>query len=197
MRLFTKSVKVAKQFSKFNYVTKGAKNIVKLVKKHKALEKAFKTVFNKKTALIAGVTGAVAIGAQYVDQYIHDNSGCFLYDQGEIQCKMKDLSCCEKEPTGVPYCNPFVTVHANICDGYDSETEDSCCRLCDCSHHVCSPTQELKCRRPTVGEALSFFAKSGTKSVLSTVLNAIPYLKEILFGLLGVFLIFILMAFLR
>lgn len=197
MRFFTKTIQVASKFSGFKFVARGSKNVLKLAKRHKVLNKALKTIFNKKTALVAGVSGAVAIGAQYVNQYIHDNSGCFLYDRGVLQCKMKDLSCCQTGETDVAFCDPFPTVHASICDGYDTERETSCCRLCDCQHYDCSPSQELKCRNPTVGEALSFFAKSGTKSLLSTVFDSIPYLKPILFGIVGVVVLFLLITFLR
>lgn len=103
-------------------------------------------------------------GSQYVNDYIKQNSGCFLYEGDEIKCKVKELSCCQPDPVPeLPFCN--WNLDNSFCNGYDEEKEDSCCQFCDCQHHTCLPNQELKCRRPTVGEALTYFSDKVSDNV--------------------------------
>ncbi|GFY38826.1 uncharacterized protein TNIN_3511 [Trichonephila inaurata madagascariensis] len=115
--------------------------------------------FSKKAfALVTGGT-LIGLGTHYVNEYIQQHSGCFLHEKGRVLCKVKELSC--RQPNAVddlPFCS-LPSLNSNVCDGFDEDAERSCCRLCDCRHQQCAPGQELKCARPTVGEALSYFAK--------------------------------------
>lgn len=75
-------------------------------------------------------------------------------------------------------------------DAKDSDKKkvlNSCCLLCDCIYHNCGPYQEMKCHDPTVAEALSYYSKIAGETVLNTVSNTLPFLKQIIYGLIALF----------
>lgn len=150
--------------------------LLNFMKKSPALRNAVKSVFSKKGILIAGGTGVLSYGAAKISEYISENTGCFLFDENGSVCKMKDLSCCQQSEGEVPPCTPFKTILPNACDGYDEKSEDSCCRRCDCQYHDCLPTQSMECRKPTVGDALSYFQQNLTDSFLGLLpMSVIKY----------------------
>ncbi|GFQ68169.1 uncharacterized protein TNCT_729901 [Trichonephila clavata] len=155
-KLFTG--KISKRFDQFNFSVPNVKRLELHVKQHSALKSALKQIFSKKAFVLATGSTLIGLGTHYVNEYIQENSGCFLYEKGRVHCKVKELSCCQPQPVhDVPFCSLHLS--SQLCTGFDEDAEKSCCRLCDCQHQRCWPGQELKCRRPTVAEALSYFSK--------------------------------------
>lgn len=164
-RLFNKVPRVSKKFKHFDFSIKNPKSKSVLPKSKSTATKAIDTLTSKKA--LAAMAGAAIVtgGSIYVNNYIDENSGCFLYENGEPHCKIKELSCCQPNPIDtLPFCN--LNVDAKICDGFDEEDEGSCCKLCDCAYHDCLPNQSMKCRRPTYAEALTYLSDSVTENLL-------------------------------
>ncbi|GBN83869.1 hypothetical protein AVEN_57377-1 [Araneus ventricosus] len=119
-------------------------------------------LFTTKTVVAVTAATAIGLGAEYIHQYVETNSGCFVYERGKPVCKVKELSCCQPKPVPeLSYCS--LTVDPNICDRFNEDKEGSCCRLCNCSFHECQFNQEMKCRRPTTGEALTYLTRRLTE----------------------------------
>ncbi|GIY64792.1 uncharacterized protein CEXT_420531 [Caerostris extrusa] len=79
----------------------------------------------------------------------------------------------------------------NVCNGFDEDVEQTCCRMCDCQFTNCLPNQTMECRRPSVGEALSHFSQSLTSNVWSFLGALMPWIYWVgcvLTGLLALFL---------
>lgn len=174
-KLVLKRPAIARKFKQFKRTVKNVKHLENIVKSDGALRKMIKKVFSKRGIKVAGIATAVGVGAHYINDYIQSNSGCFVIS-GSSVCKVKNFSCCQPSKVdNVPFCleNPD---YAKTCDGFDEDEEKSCCRLCDCNNYNCLPHQTMECRRPTIGEALSFYAKEATSSLLGFVNFLFPWL---------------------
>lgn len=176
-----------KRFEKFNKplgrVTK--RSIRKMFKLHKKLKPTVKRIFSRKTLKIVGITSVVGYGIYQIVDYINSNSGCFLKGPN-FTCKVKAYSCCQKEAVnGVEFCDEGVLENKNICEGYDINKEESCCRYCTCDVYDCSPHETMECQRPTVGEALTHFAETLSSSVISGVQTVFPWLTYGVYVFIG------------
>ncbi|GFS61845.1 uncharacterized protein TNCV_3651791 [Trichonephila clavipes] len=165
---------VTGKFKAFKSTVKNVKHLQAIVKKNKALQGVIKTIFSKKAVKVTALATVVGVGISYIDNYIQSNSGCFLHS-GSSVCKVKALSCCQPEAVDkVPFC-PDQTLE-NTCNGYNEDVEKTCCRLCDCQYYNCLPHQRMECQRPTIAEALSYYAQEMTSSVWSAFMFLIPWL---------------------
>ncbi|GFQ65225.1 uncharacterized protein TNCT_120691 [Trichonephila clavata] len=166
---------VTGKFKAFKKTAKNVKHLQALVKKNKALQGVIKTIFSKKGVKVTALATVVGVGISYIDNYIQSNSGCFLHS-GSSVCKVKSLSCCQPEAVDkVPYCPDQQTL-GNPCNGYNEDVEKTCCRLCDCQYNNCLPHQKMECQRPTIAEALSYYAQEMTSSVWSGFMFLVPWL---------------------
>lgn len=175
-------IPVSKKYAHLDKPIRGVKNIEKILKANKKLNKAVGTIFNKKTFAVAAVSTTIGLAAFHVDNYIKSNSGCFLKKSNGSVCKVRELSCCQPDiAANINYCTPRILLAGggDPCKDYDEDKEASCCRLCSCNIYGCSPNDSMECRRPTVGEALSYFAQGiseGISSVWSKLFSFLPYL---------------------
>ncbi|GFY67225.1 uncharacterized protein TNIN_228241 [Trichonephila inaurata madagascariensis] len=162
------------KFKVFKSTAKNAKYLQAIVKKNKALQGVLKTIFSKKAVIVTALAKVVGVGISYIDNYIQSNSGCFLYS-GSTVCKVKALSCCQPEAVDkVPFCHDQTL--ENICNGYNEDVEKTCYRLCHRQYYNCLPHQRMECQRPTIVEALSYYAQEITYSVWSAFLLLVPWL---------------------
>lgn len=180
---------VSKGSHKFNRFTKTVKNVKHLdamVKKNKALKSIIHTVFNKNTVKLTVGATAVGVGISYINEYIQSNSGCFLKSYDSL-CKVQALSCCQPDAVdSVPFCTLKPLAH-DPCVGFDEDKEKSCCKLCDCQYNDCLPHQSMECRRPTIGDALGYYARELTSSFWNMLEHIFPWMLWIL-GVCGAFL---------
>lgn len=195
LKVFSKvRPKIKSKFKKFNLrissKTRGSSALKSLVKKDSLLRKTIKSVFTKKGALAIGATTAIGIGIAKIQEYIDANSGCFLFQNDDNVCKVKSLSCCQNNLiAGVNFCREQDKRLEKVCEGFDENdpnAQESCCLLCDCrSYGGCLPGETMECRRPTVAEAISFYAQGAVTGFASWIWTLIPV--WIIFGV--VFLI--------
>lgn len=179
--------KVSRKFKPFTNTIKSAGQLSTLVAKNKALRKVINRVFSKFTVKLALGSTAVGVGISYINNYIQSNSGCFLKSHDTV-CKVKELSCCQPEAVdNLSFCALNI-LHPDPCNGYDEDTEKSCCKLCDCKYQNCLPHQTMECRRPTVGEALAHYAGEITSSIWSVLDQIFPWMVWIL-GVAGSLLV--------
>lgn len=167
-----KRLKVPTRFKPFaKKVAKTAKGLNKMLHLDALLQKAFKSVFNKKIFKRAGIATAVGVGVHYVMKYVETNSGCFLKDSSTVHCKVQAFSCCQKQPIqDLPFCPEGSEVMGNPCgDNFDEEKENSCCKFCSCDYFDCKPGQKMECQRPSVGEALTHFAHETASGITSLI----------------------------
>lgn len=175
-----KSVKTSRTFRHFTKTAKNLKHLNAIVKKNKALESVIKGLFNKTTAKLAVGATAVGVGVSYINDYIQSNSGCFMKSNDSV-CKVKELSCCQPEAVeNVPFCSLPSLPKLDPCKGFNEDTEKTCCRYCDCKLNNCLPHQTMECRRPTIGEALSYYAQIWTTSFWEAINAMFPWLIWIL-----------------
>lgn len=182
MKLVKKRPVIKSRFKQFNFPSLGLGALKSTIKKNSALKNALKSIFSKKGFVVAAAAGVVATGAALVDDYITTNSGCFMKSENSV-CKVKESSCCQPNAVeGVQFCPS--AVQGNPCFEYQDDGGD-CCKLCDCQYHGgCPPNHEMVCQRPTVGEALSYFAQNVSSSVWSGLLSLLPWLYWV-FGILA------------
>ncbi|GFT26034.1 uncharacterized protein NPIL_17051 [Nephila pilipes] len=180
---------VVGKFKAFKSTAKSAKHLQAMVKKNKALHQVIKSVFSKKAVKVTALATVVGVGVSYIDNYIQSNSGCFLHS-GSSVCKVEALSCCQPDAVDkVSFCSN--TPVGDPCHGYDEDVEKSCCRLCDCQFYNCLPHQTMECRRPTIAEALSYYAQEMTSSVWSGLMFLVPWLVWIVGTGIALFVLWI------
>lgn len=188
----SKKPKILNQYKKFNRAAKSIASLTSTVTKNKKLKKAIDTLFTKKNFKIAGITTVTAIGVHHIMGYVKANSGCFLKGSNSKVCKVKELSCCQKDKVdNVPFCDNMQGINDNICDGFEEDKTDSCCRLCDCSTLKCDWGQTAECKKPDIAEALSYFAQSFFSKIWSGVTDIFPVLKYVVYILSGLFIYWI------
>lgn len=201
-KLFTKVIPKSK--SKFKHLdnvpVKSLRQKSHLANFKKALQNAVKR--HKKAIGITVVTAASTTAAiAWVNNYITTNSGCFLLNASDdTVCKVQDLSCCQPNPVeGLSFCKNFTIKNSRACDNYVDTTMNDCCLECNCQQQSCLPHQTLECRRPTVGQALSYISENVASTLFdltSPIWNAIySWLVWILGGvgiLLAIWLVWIL-----
>lgn len=181
-----------KRFKAFNVVTKSMSNLDGLVRKNTKMQKVIKTVFSKKTAVVAGVGTALGLGISSIWNYIESNSGCFKKLRDGSVCKVKELSCCQKERLdNVPNC-PGMGPFQNACHNYDADQEESCCLLCDCVDSHCDEGEEMKCQRPTVADALTHFADQVKSGVWSAVEAVFPWASYVVYAIVALLALWLL-----
>lgn len=185
--------KVGKRFKDFKFQAKSKSALDALVRGSKKLENVIKKLFSKKTLMAVGVTSAVSIGITSIWDYIESNSGCFMKKTDHSICKVRELSCCQKDALdNVPFCSGISVDYENICDQFNEEREGSCCRLCNCEAFHCDGDETMQCQRPTVGEALTHFAQTLGSGVWSSVEAIFPWLTYVLYGIGIVFIVWLL-----
>lgn len=178
--------KAARRFKTFSKTAKNVGHLEGLVKRNKALKTAIKAVFSKTTVKLTVGATLVGVGVTYLNNYIQSNSGCFVKSHDAV-CKVQALSCCQPEAVEkVPFCTLKI-VQPDPCRGFDEEVEKSCCKWCDCQYHDCLPHQTMECRRPTIGDALGYYAQQWTSSIWDMLDNVFPWIAWVL-GIGGVFL---------
>lgn len=180
----------------------------KLVKKSETLgrlsKKLGEKLITKKNLTYAVAISAVGVTAEYVTDYIRENSGCFLYDKkGTRICKVRGLSCCSNTdvPKTLKFCDEGKHPLSNFfkssldastaCSDYVDESE-SCCKFCECIYHKCDEGVKMKCEDPTIGEAMSHIAGTVGSSILSTTLTIFPFLKG--FGIFLLCIVFLIIT---
>ncbi|GFS30440.1 uncharacterized protein TNIN_160191 [Trichonephila inaurata madagascariensis] len=164
---------VTGKFKAFKSTAKNAKHLQAIAKKNEVLQGVIKTIFSKKAVKLTALATVVGVSISYIDNYIQSNSGCFLRS-GSSVCKVKALSCWQPGVVDkVPFCPDQIL--ENTCNGYNEDVEKTCCRLCDCQYYNCLPRQRKKCQRPTIEEALSYYAQKMT-SVWSAFSFLVPWL---------------------
>lgn len=180
-----KPVKTSRSFQRFATTAKSLNHLEAIVKKNKALKRAIGSLFNKTTAKLAVGATAVGIGVSYINEYIQSNSGCFIKSNDSV-CKVKELSCCQPDKVeNVPFCSLSPLPLPDPCQGFNEDTENTCCRYCNCNVNHCLPHQTMECRRPTIAEALSHYAQRWTTSFWQAITDMFPWLIWIL-SILGV-----------
>jgi hypothetical protein len=191
-KLFTKLVPSTK--SKFkNFEKVPIKSLGKVSKRNDFTTAVTKALGKHKKIL--GITVAVgttvAVTTSLIENYIASNSGCFLLSE-EHSCKVKELSCCQPDPVeNLPFCN-LPMAQSNICNQFNEDVEKSCCRLCSCAEQQCLPGQTMECRRPTVGDGLSYIVDSLASpfgNVLSPIWNILSSWFMWIIGIGGVIII--------
>lgn len=160
------------KFKQFNFPVTGAKHLAQAVSKNTALKRAISKVFSVKGAVaVAGATG-IGVAVTKINEYVKTNSGCFKIVNGQVNCKVRALSCCNKSFNDeIPFCSDNLV---DPCAGFDETNEKSCCRMCDCISQACPPGTKLECRRATVGEALTFFL--GRSTLVQTVMHLLKWI---------------------
>lgn len=182
--------KTAKKFKAFNKTAKNAKHLKIIVKNDSTLSRVFAKLFSKKTVFTAAVATTVGYGVSQVNSYIQSNSGCFLKSSDETVCKVAQLSCCQPEPVeGLSTCPQQIL--GSPCHGFDEDKEGECCKLCDCQYNDCLPNQTMECRRPTIGEALTYFSQSAASNVFSFLANVFPIVYWIGGGMVALLIFWI------
>lgn len=182
---------VPRKFKAFKKAARNIGHLKKIIRTNQTLRKVVKGIFSKTSLKITAVGGVVGTGAYYLNKYIQSNSGCFMKSGSSI-CKVKELSCCQKDKlANVPFCPKMFPEHT--CNDFDENKENSCCRLCDCQSYRCLPHQSMECRRPTVDEALAYYAERAADAFWNIIKSLFPYLYWFL-GILavGVGIIFLL-----
>ncbi|GBN47670.1 hypothetical protein AVEN_3105-1 [Araneus ventricosus] len=183
--------KVLKSFRHFGRISvKSAKHAQKLLTKNKALKKAAKKLFSKKGLTAVALAGGISTAAYYINNYIQSNSGCFLTTvgfKGKSVCKVKELSCCQQDHVkNVSNCEESKFAAGNPCNNYDEDKENLCCRHCNCQEYDCLPHQNMECRRPSVGDALTHLTQEVTSHLDALLKALMPWLYtalSVLFGL--------------
>lgn len=179
-----KRPKVNKRFKDFKFKAKSKAALQTLVAGSKKLENVLKKLFNKKTLMAAGVSTAVGLGISSIWDYIESNSGCFMKKNDRSICKVRELSCCQRgEMDNVPSCSGISPDYNNVCDNFDEEREDSCCKLCTCEAFRCDHDETMQCQRPTVAEALTHFAQTLGSGVWSSVEAIFPWISYFLYAI--------------
>lgn len=170
-----KKPKVKKVYNVYNFKVKSKAGLRSVVLKNSRLKNTISALFSKKGLYTAAGVTAVGLGISKINDYIQANSGCFMRS-GEKVCKVDTLSCCQpKEVEGMEICPHIPEFYKNTCEKFDEDKENSCCRLCDCETYGCLPGQKMECNRPTVGEALSYFAQGATISAFGWMTSMIPW----------------------
>lgn len=180
------------KFSTHKIVVKSLDDLNTTVAKNTKLKTVIDGVFNKKVAT-AGAVGAVAGGSAYgIWSFIKSNSGCFKKTGNEIKCKVKELSCCQKESVrDLPNCEGLDHL-ANVCENFDEDKENSCCRLCNCSTTNCEGDEEMVCQRPTIGDALTHFSKQVGSGLWSAIETIFPWASYVLYAFLSILALWLL-----
>lgn len=186
-KFFSKVAKVTtKQFDKYKYLKKVTE-LDTLAKKDSFLKKALDTITLKRAVFGTIAIAGVSYGAAVVQNYKHENTGCFLYT-GNSVCKVKELSCCNKKSSSeIAFCNPNqLNPHFPIdaCNNYDEENEP-CCRQCDCQYYNCKPNQKLICKKTSYSDALAHLTRIASKGILNSVydiLNSSGFIQAFIIG---------------
>lgn len=181
--------RVLREFETFNITPRSKSRLKFIIEKNSKLKSAINAVFNKKVFIAGGVVTALALGTQSINNYIYENSGCFLYENNNVLCKIKELSCwSENDPLQIeiPFCKELNNIPTNACEGVDDF-----CASCDCDTVGCEENQTVECRKATVGEALSHFV-STTSDYVSDKIMSFPLVKPLIAGVVIVFIILIL-----
>jgi hypothetical protein len=168
--------RVSAKFKNFDVRVKGRKALRRMIQKDSFLRQTVKSLFSKKGILAIGATTAVGIGITKIQEYIDANSGCFLFHNDDRICKVKSLSCCQNGPVqGIEFCKEETDELERVCDQFDEDdlsAQESCCLLCDChGYGGCLPGETMECRRPTVAEAVSFFAQNAVSGISGWIWN--------------------------
>lgn len=189
---FNARQKIHKKYESFKMKAKSQGELNKIVHKRSDLKHAIEKLFSKKALIVAGVGSAVGIGVTSIWNYIESNSGCFKKNPDGSVCKVRELSCCQPEELeNITYCDNMNLYHA-ICDQYDEEQEQSCCKLCDCTQVGCDEQETMQCQRPTVADALTHFAQNVSSGVWSGIETLFPWLSYVVYGVGILFALWIL-----
>lgn len=168
---------VSKKFKAYKGTVKNAKHLNIIVKKDSVLRKVISSIFSKKILVTTAVGSALGVGISAINEYIQSNSGCFLKSNNTV-CKIKELSCCQPDAIeNMPFCTG--KLKGNPCVGFNEEKENTCCRLCDCQYYNCLANQTMECRRPSIGEALSFYSQKLTSGMWSFMLPFVYWMAGI------------------
>lgn len=180
---FHRRQKVHKKYETFKTRVKSENDINVLVQRRKDFKNIIQHLFNKKTFAVAGVSSAVGIGVASIWNYIESNSGCFKRNADGSVCKVHELSCCQPgKLDNIPYCDGLKQ-YSNLCDNFDEEKEDSCCKLCSCKDVGCSENEVMQCQRPTVADALTHFAENLSSGVWSGIQTFFPWVSYVVYGI--------------
>lgn len=183
--------RVPTRFKPFKVVARTKQGLKALVTKSKKLEKAIKVIFSKKGLAVAATGTAVGVGVASIWNYIESNSGCFKRHADGSTCKYEQLSCCQKDKLdNVPFCDGADKM-VNVCENFDADQEQSCCRLCDCQYVNCLPSETMQCQRPTVADALSHYASQFGSTLWSGIETIFPWLWYIIYFMAALFIFWI------
>lgn len=186
------SLKIHKKFKSIQLNPKSMKHLDDLVKKKSSVRKVIDKVFSKKGLAVAGAGTAVGVGVSSIWNYIESNSGCFMKQLDGSVCKVHELSCCQPATLdNVANCSGL-SHFQKTCDNFDEDAEKSCCRLCNCEHVGCPDSEELKCQKPTVADALTHFADSVKSGVWSAIGSVFPWASYVLYAVLTLFALWLL-----
>lgn len=178
------SLKIHRKFQSIKLNPKSKKHLDELLQKRSNVKKLIGNVFSKKGLAVAGVGTAVGVGVSSIWNYIESNSGCFMKKQNGSVCKVQELSCCQKATLdNVANC-AGMEHYQNVCEHYDEDQEQSCCKLCSCDHVGCYDQEEVRCQKPTVADALTHFAESVQSGVWSAVESVFPWASYVLYAAL-------------
>lgn len=174
--------KIHKTFDSFKVKAKSLADLNDRIAKNNSLRKVITHVFSKKTLAVATVSGAVAVGAASIMNYIESNSGCFKKNRDGSVCKVVELSCCQQDKLdNVPYCDGM-THYNTACDQFDEDVEKSCCRDCTCTKIGCDENEDMQCQRPTVADALTHFAQNVSSGIWSSIETFFPWISYVVYG---------------
>jgi hypothetical protein len=170
-KFVTRRPRVSKQYRAYNLSVKNAKGLEIIINKNTRLRKLVSVLFSSKTLALAATSTVIGVGISKINDYIQSNSGCFLISNDTV-CKVRALSCCQPEPVNnIAFC-PEIPLGYDPCHGYDEDKEKECCKLCSCQESDCLPHQTMECRRPTIAEALSYYAQ-GLSSDISKIFTSL------------------------
>lgn len=184
--------KFNKDYALYKVNVKSLDNLKVIAKSKSGLQSAIGKIFNKKVFLGITIAGAIVGGMDHLWDYIEANSGCFKKLSDGSVCKVIELSCCQKNSVeNIPNC-PGMESFTHACENFDEDTEKSCCKLCSCEKSICDTDVEMKCQKPTVGDALTHFANefgSSTWSALKKIFPWAPYVLYACMTLLGIWVL--------
>lgn len=175
-------IRSGRKFAPFKVNVKSAKVLEGTVAKNARMRRVIKQVFSKKAAVTAGVGTAVGLGVASIWNYIESNSGCFKKLRNGSVCKVQELSCCQKGSLdNVPNCSGMAS-YRSVCDQEYDDSDASCCKLCSCAEMGCDESEEMRCQRPTISDALAHFAATVKEGVGSALVTLFPWAPYVLYA---------------
>lgn len=171
-----------KKLAAYKWHPKSARHVGSVITSNSKLKSVIRKVFSRKAALAAGFATVTGFSAASIWNYIEANSGCFRKLGNGSVCKVKELSCCQRNTLdNVTNC-AGMSAFGSVCDDYNDATAASCCKLCSCEELQCHDNEEFQCQKPTVADAIAHFSQKVKSGVWSAIETVFPWASYVLYA---------------